>query len=181
MGSCFLARVPTGPDPLHMAKAQEVRQSARDLGIVVGVLPPGPLNAITDVAGVLVGLYRSTQHRTAMHVYLDVGWMPSATDRVGSNSRIACVESPGPLSETGRFSLTSMTSPGESIGFFGRVETDHGSSRTRLIRIVYSASSVLLPAPWAFTCSNRRAGPRLVSTSRSRRDASWSSVKVSAE
>jgi D-aminopeptidase len=37
------------------ATAQEVRQSARDLGIVVGVLPPGPLNAITDVAGVLVG------------------------------------------------------------------------------------------------------------------------------
>jgi len=34
--------------------AQE-RHSARELGIVVGVLPPGPLNAITDVAGVRVG------------------------------------------------------------------------------------------------------------------------------
>lgn len=31
------------------------RPRARDLGIVVGVLPPGALNAITDVAGVLVG------------------------------------------------------------------------------------------------------------------------------
>ncbi len=31
------------------------RQSARDLGIVVGVLPAGPLNAITDVSGVQVG------------------------------------------------------------------------------------------------------------------------------
>jgi Peptidase family S58 len=31
------------------------RRSARELGISVGVLPPGPLNAITDVAGVLVG------------------------------------------------------------------------------------------------------------------------------
>ena len=31
------------------------RQSARALGIVTGVLPSGPLNAITDVAGVLVG------------------------------------------------------------------------------------------------------------------------------
>jgi D-aminopeptidase len=41
--------------PVGRATAQEVRQSARDLGIVVGVLPPGPLNAITDVAGVLVG------------------------------------------------------------------------------------------------------------------------------
>ncbi|GIW51776.1 MAG: D-aminopeptidase [Gemmatimonadales bacterium] len=31
------------------------RKSARDLGVVVGVLPPGPNNAITDVDGVLVG------------------------------------------------------------------------------------------------------------------------------
>ncbi len=31
------------------------RQTARDLGVVVGVLPPGPLNAITDVPGVRVG------------------------------------------------------------------------------------------------------------------------------
>ena len=34
---------------------QEVRPRARDLGIKVGVLPPGPLNAITDVTGVRVG------------------------------------------------------------------------------------------------------------------------------
>lgn len=33
----------------------QTRQSARDLGIVVGILPPGPLNAITDVEGVRVG------------------------------------------------------------------------------------------------------------------------------
>ncbi|MBI1968225.1 MAG: P1 family peptidase [Gemmatimonadetes bacterium] len=31
------------------------RPRARDMGIVVGILPPGPLNAITDVAGVRVG------------------------------------------------------------------------------------------------------------------------------
>jgi D-aminopeptidase len=31
------------------------RPRARDIGIVVGVLPPGPLDAITDVAGVRVG------------------------------------------------------------------------------------------------------------------------------
>ncbi len=31
------------------------RPRARDLGIRVGILPPGPLNAITDVAGVRVG------------------------------------------------------------------------------------------------------------------------------
>jgi D-aminopeptidase len=34
--------------------AQE-RQSARELGVVVGVLPTGPLNAVTDVEGVRVG------------------------------------------------------------------------------------------------------------------------------
>ena len=31
------------------------RATARDLGVVTGILPPGPLNAITDVRGVLVG------------------------------------------------------------------------------------------------------------------------------
>ena len=34
---------------------QEKRPRARDLGIKVGILPTGPLNAITDVAGVKVG------------------------------------------------------------------------------------------------------------------------------
>jgi D-aminopeptidase len=34
---------------------EQPRPRARDLGIEVGVLPPGPLNAITDVAGVKVG------------------------------------------------------------------------------------------------------------------------------
>lgn len=37
------------------AHAQEARMRARDAGVVVGVLPPGPLNAITDVGGVRVG------------------------------------------------------------------------------------------------------------------------------
>jgi D-aminopeptidase len=31
------------------------RPRARDAGVVVGIMPPGPLNAITDVEGVLVG------------------------------------------------------------------------------------------------------------------------------
>jgi D-aminopeptidase len=37
------------------ALAQSPRPRARDLGLIVGTLPPGPLNAITDVAGVRVG------------------------------------------------------------------------------------------------------------------------------
>ena len=33
----------------------QARATARELGVVTGILPPGPLNAITDVVGVLVG------------------------------------------------------------------------------------------------------------------------------
>ena len=38
-----------------MVLAQDARPRARDLGIAPGVFPPGPLDAITDVAGVRVG------------------------------------------------------------------------------------------------------------------------------
>lgn len=40
---------------VSVPSAQTPRVRARDLGIILGTLPPGPLNAITDVAGVLVG------------------------------------------------------------------------------------------------------------------------------
>jgi D-aminopeptidase len=40
-------------NPAHIA--DEPRQRARDLGIVAGRYQPGPLNAVTDVAGVRVG------------------------------------------------------------------------------------------------------------------------------
>src|ERR1700736_3716809 len=40
---------------VELACAQTARPRARDLGIKVGVLTPGSLNAITDVAGVAVG------------------------------------------------------------------------------------------------------------------------------
>jgi D-aminopeptidase len=36
-------------------EAQESRPRARDVGIEIGILDPGPLNAITDVSGVKVG------------------------------------------------------------------------------------------------------------------------------
>ena len=38
-----------------VAAGGEERKRARELGIEIGVLAPGPLNAITDVEGVLVG------------------------------------------------------------------------------------------------------------------------------
>jgi D-aminopeptidase len=37
------------------ADAADRRPRAREAGIVFGILPTGPLNAITDVAGVKVG------------------------------------------------------------------------------------------------------------------------------
>lgn len=38
-----------------LASAAPAAPRARDVGVTIGVLPPGPLNAITDVAGVKVG------------------------------------------------------------------------------------------------------------------------------
>src|SRR5262249_52205146 len=52
------------------------RPRARELGITVGVLPPGPLNAITDVDGVLVGhttLIRGDNVRTGVTAILPHG------------------------------------------------------------------------------------------------------------
>ena len=50
-----LSSLGLGATPGGAQSGMERRQTARELGVVVGVLPPGPLNAITDVAGVLVG------------------------------------------------------------------------------------------------------------------------------
>ncbi len=54
----------------------QARPRARDVGIKVGVLPPGPLNAITDVAGVEVGhttLVRGDNIRTGVTAGLPHG------------------------------------------------------------------------------------------------------------
>jgi D-aminopeptidase len=55
------------------APGAEVRPRAREAGVVAGILPPGPLNAITDVAGVLVGhatLVRGQDVRTGVTAVL---------------------------------------------------------------------------------------------------------------
>lgn len=52
------------------------RPRAREAGVIVGILPPGPLNAITDVAGVRVGqttLIRGDDVRTGVTVILPHG------------------------------------------------------------------------------------------------------------
>jgi D-aminopeptidase len=51
----FLSIVLIGIGGLAMAQTSQPRPRARDLGIKVGVLPTGTLNAITDVDGVRVG------------------------------------------------------------------------------------------------------------------------------
>ena len=42
-------------EPSNAIAADEIRPRARDIGLVVGTFPTGPLNAITDVADVKVG------------------------------------------------------------------------------------------------------------------------------
>ncbi|HZQ92262.1 MAG TPA: P1 family peptidase [Terriglobales bacterium] len=56
--------------------AAQARPRAREAGVVVGILPPGPLNAITDVPGVLVGhatLVRGENVRTGVTAILPHG------------------------------------------------------------------------------------------------------------
>src|SRR5258706_15364020 len=55
---------------------QAKRPRAREAGIVVGILPPGPLNSITDVNGVLVGhntIVRGVDIRTGVTAILPHG------------------------------------------------------------------------------------------------------------
>lgn len=64
---CVLAAAPTAD------KANDARPRASDLGLKVGVLPAGPLNAITDVAGVTVGhttINRGTEVHTGVTAIL---------------------------------------------------------------------------------------------------------------
>lgn len=59
----------------------EPRPRAREAGIVTGILQPGPLNAITDVAGVKVGhatLVRGADVRTGVTAILPHGGNPFA-------------------------------------------------------------------------------------------------------
>jgi D-aminopeptidase len=68
------AASPQAGDPARAAAAPgaaaaATRPRARDVGVIIGVLPPGPLNAITDVAGVRVGhatLVRGDSVRTGV-------------------------------------------------------------------------------------------------------------------
>src|SRR5436190_18030766 len=61
--------------PAGAALADE-RPRLRDLGVTIGILPPGPLNAITDVEGVRVGqvtLIRGENVRTGVTAILPHG------------------------------------------------------------------------------------------------------------
>src|SRR5438034_10481017 len=56
--------------------AAQPRPRLRDLGVTIGILPPGPLNAITDVEGVRVGqttLIRGDNIRTGVTAILPHG------------------------------------------------------------------------------------------------------------
>ena len=51
----FHKQIMRGQERTRNNVSVNTRPRARDLGIKVGILPPGPLNAITDIKGVLVG------------------------------------------------------------------------------------------------------------------------------
>jgi D-aminopeptidase len=75
---CFGAATGVQTAPAEAAASCTVpdRARARDLGIAPGILPPGPLNAITDVPGVLVGqvtLVRGQSIRTGATAILPHG------------------------------------------------------------------------------------------------------------
>jgi len=89
---------------LMTSAAQEARPRARDLGVEPGVFPPGPLNAITDVAGVRVGqvtLVEGERVRTGVTAVVPHGGnlfqekvpgavfvgMPSASSRIDAGRR----------------------------------------------------------------------------------------------
>ncbi len=60
-------------EPIHTQNSPTRPDRTRDLGIVVGVLAPGPLNAITDVDGVAVGhttIVRGNNIRTGVTAVL---------------------------------------------------------------------------------------------------------------
>src|SRR5437764_4912494 len=62
--------------PTASQRQEAKRPRARDAGVVVGVLPTGPLNAITDVAGVMVGhttLIKGDNVRTGVTAILPHG------------------------------------------------------------------------------------------------------------
>ena len=70
-GTCLLAASLTDRSP-----GEPPRPRAREAGVGIGILPPGPLNAITDVEGVKVGhatLISGTDLRTGVTVVLPHG------------------------------------------------------------------------------------------------------------
>jgi D-aminopeptidase len=71
---CCLALFAIGAVLLHAQKSPRLR--AREMGVRIGVLPTGPLNAMTDVAGVLVGqttIIRGDNIRTGVTAILPHG------------------------------------------------------------------------------------------------------------
>jgi D-aminopeptidase len=68
--------VTTIPGPIVSQGQQAKRPRARDAGIRVGIIQPGPLNSITDVGGVLVGhitIIRGADIRTGVTAILPHG------------------------------------------------------------------------------------------------------------
>ena len=103
------------PDAEYRARAvawslPEPRPRARDLGLAPGVFPPGPLDAITDVAGVRVGqatLVEGENVRTGVTAVLPHGGQPLPGEGPGSRLRRQRLRQAGGLHPGARSSARS--------------------------------------------------------------------------
>jgi D-aminopeptidase len=73
LAATLVATLLAGATMAQMTSTSNSRPRARDLGLKIGILPTGPLNAITDVAGVEVGqttIVRGNDVRTGVTAIL---------------------------------------------------------------------------------------------------------------
>src|SRR5213082_3313703 len=87
------------------APPPEARPRARDAGVTIGLLPPGPLNAITDVAGVRVG------HATVSRDVESVPWRTGVTaiwPHAGNPARERVYAATFPLNGFGEMTARSV-------------------------------------------------------------------------
>jgi D-aminopeptidase len=110
-----------------------VRPRARDLGVVIGLLPPGPLNAITDVEGVRVG-----------HTTLVRGDGPLRPGEGPVRTGVTVVVPPGEVGDSCYAGTHTLNGNGEMTGLewvreSGMLTTPVGLTNTHSVGVVRDA------------------------------------------
>jgi D-aminopeptidase len=135
MPSAAVTSRPTAPGCWSSDLADDRRVRARDLGIAIGTQPVGPLNAITDVPGVLVG------HATVCwgEPQLPAGQGPA---RTGVTAIIPCGD---PFHERVAAGVFAANGVGEVVGStaireWGLIETPIMLTNSQSVGAVYDAT-----------------------------------------